>query len=916
MKNNDNDLAVQENVEVISKFDPEMRFRQLSGLSSKLVFAMTIVLSIFHIYTAGFGVLQEWRHRAFHLAFVLPLVFMYYAIRKSGTDRPKQRVHDVIYALIGTSLLSVMLSEILDLSALTTIPVAVGSFAFILYFKRRELLGDRLALLIDFPIFSLMVAGLGCIIVFGLRSIDFGMAFKNLNTSLLFWSLLLLATFLALISLLVFQWLYAAGTLIRQRRVNYIHDQVPYFDVFFAILATIISVYIFLEFNGLVLRSGLPLKTDLIVGCFAILLVLEGTRRSVGPPLAVIAYVVLINCYLGPYFLDIPGLSFFAHRGYSVSRIIEHMYLGTEGIFGIPLGVVATFVFHFVLFGIFISKTGLGQLFMDLAMAVAGGTVGGPAKVSVVSSGFLGSINGSSIANTVTTGSFTIPLMKKIGYKPEFAGAVEAASSTGGQLMPPIMGAAAFIMAEFLGIPYIKIATCAIIPSFLHFFAVGWMVHLEAKKQGLMGLPKDQLPRVVSVLKERGLLVFPLLIIIYLLISGVSPFLAAFWGIFYAVSVGQVHRRSMTLLVTVVLSAPSVLLWANPLQSFSIGAVVWILALMVGLGITYRTCARRDWLNGLIPVAIMTGLLLTRVDPFVCAFSGLMAVIAVGIFYPESKMRFPQILDALAWGTKNAIAIGAACACVGFIVGTTTLTGLGLKFATAIIELASTASHFICAVDFTGTLGLEPSTLFFTLVFTALACFLLGMGIPTTAQYIIVSMIAAPALTHWGIHPLVSHMFVLFYAVLADVTPPVALAGYAAAGISGGDPFKTGFMSFALSSAKLYVPFAFVYSPIIMWLPRLLDPSATFDMLEFGIVFSGVLMGVIALGATIIGYLNAKSTVLERLGTAAATLLLLVHGLTTSLLGFAILLGIYMIQRARNLRQAPVESISQASASA
>lgn len=914
MKNNDNDLAVQENVEVISKFDPEMRFRRLSGLSSKLVFAMTIVLSTFHIYTAGFGVLQEWRHRAFHLAFVLPLVFMYYAIRKPGTDRPKHLVHDVIYALIGASLLSVMLSEILDLSAQTIIAVAVGSFAFILYFKRRELLGDRLALLIDFPIFSLMVAGLGCIIAFGLQSIDFGMAFKNLNTSLFFWSLLLLSTFLALISLFVFQWLYAAGTLIRQRRVNYIHDQVPYFDVFFAILATIVSVYIFLEFNGLVLRSGLPLKTDLVVGCFAILLVMEGTRRSVGPPLAVIAYAVLINCYLGPYFLDIPGLSFFAHRGYSVSRIIEHMYLGTEGIFGIPLGVVATFVFHFVLFGIFISKTGLGQLFMDLAMAVAGGTVGGPAKVSVVSSGFLGSINGSSIANTVTTGSFTIPLMKKIGYKPEFAGAVEAAASTGGQLMPPIMGAAAFIMAEFLGIPYIKIATCAIIPSFLHFFAVGWMVHLEAKKQGLMGLPKDQLPRVVSVLKERGLLVFPLLIIVYLLISGVSPFLAAFWGIFFAVSVGQVHRRSMTLLVTIVLSAPSVLLWANPLQSFSIWAIAWVLALIVGLGITYRTCARRDWLNGLIPVAIMTGLLLTRVDPFICAFSGLMAVIAVGIFYPESKMRFPQIMDALAWGTKNAIAIGAACACVGFIVGTTTLTGLGLKFATAIIELASNASHFICAVDFTGTLGLEPSTLFFTLVFTALACFLLGMGIPTTAQYIIVSMIAAPALTHWGIHPLVSHMFVLFYAVLADVTPPVALAGYAAAGISGGDPFKTGFMSFALSSAKLYVPFAFVYSPIIMWLPRLLDPTATFDVLEFGIVLSGVLMGVIALGATIIGYLNAKSTMLERLGTAAATLLLLVHGLTTSLLGFAILLGIYMIQRARSMRQAPVESMSQANA--
>ena len=913
MKTKGNDIIIEEDVEVISKYDPEMRFRQLSGLSLKLVFAMTIVLSIFHIYTAGFGVLQEWRHRAFHLAFVLPLVFMFYSIRKPGTGQAKHLVHDIIYALIGTSLLSVMLGEILELSMLSTILTAVLSFAFILYFKRRELLSNRLTLLIDFPIFSLMLGGLGYMIVFGLRTIDFGMAFKDLNASLLFWSIFLFATFLALVLLFTGQWLYAAGTLIRKKRVNYIHDDIPYFDVFFAILACIVSVFIFLEFNGLVLRSGLPLKTDLIVGCFAILLVLEGTRRSVGPPLAVIAFVVLVNCYLGPYFLDIPGLGFFAHRGYSISRIIEHMYLGTEGIFGIPLGVVATFVFHFVLFGIFISKTGLGQLFMDLAMAVAGGTIGGPAKVSVVSSGFLGSINGSSIANTVTTGAFTIPLMKKIGYKPEFAGAVEAAASTGGQLMPPIMGAAAFIMAEFLGIPYIKIAACAVIPSFLHFFAVGWMVHLEAKKQGLMGLPKDQLPRVMTVLRERGLLVFPLLIIVYLLISGVSPFLAAFWGIFYAVAVGQVHRRSATLLVTVVLSAPSVLFWINPLRPFSIWTALWVLALIIGLVVTYGKCARRDWLYGLIPLH-MTGLLIAQIDPFLCAFSGLMSVIVVGVFYPESKMRVPDILDTLEWGTKNAIAIGAACACVGFIVGTTTLTGLGLKFATAIIELASTAAHFISVADFTHTIGLEPTTLFFTLVFTALACFLLGMGIPTTAQYIIVSMIAAPALMKWGIHPLVSHMFVLFYAVLADVTPPVALAGYAAAGISGGDPFKTGFMSFALSSAKLYVPFAFVYSPIILWLPRLLDPSASFDFLQFIIVFSGVVMGVIALGATIIGYFNAKSTLLERLGTALATLLLLVHGATTSLLGFGVLTAVFLIQRARNLSQTPAESIVKASA--
>ena len=910
MEQNSDKIIIDERVEEVAKYDPEMRFRQLSGLSLKLVFIMTVVLSIFHIYTAGFGVLQEWRHRAFHLAFVLPLVFMFYSIRKEGTRGKKNLACDLIYAFIGTSLFAIMLHDILSLSVLQTLSTVIITFLFIFYFKRREFFDDRLALLIDFPVFTLMLAGLGCLIAFGIRNIDFGYAFKDLNATLLFWSIFLFAAFFALSLLFLLQWLYIAGAVINRKKVKYIHDNIPYFDVFFAILSTIISVYIFIEFNGLVLRAGLPTQTDLIVGSFAILLVLEGTRRSVGPPLALIAYFVLINCYLGPYFLEIPGLSFFAHRGYTVSRIIEHMYLGTEGIFGIPLGVVATFVFHFVLFGIFISKTGLGQLFMDLAMAVAGGTVGGPAKVSVVSSGFLGSINGSSIANTVTTGAFTIPLMKKVGYNPVFAGAVEAAASTGGQLMPPIMGASAFIMAEFLGIPYIKIAACAIIPSFLHFFAVGWMVHLEAKKQGLMGLPKDQLPRVMNVLKERGLLVFPLLIIVYLLISGVSPFMAAFWGIIFSVAVGQIHRKTITMLVTVILSAPSVLFWVNPLANKTSWSVVWVLALIAGLYVSFRESDRRDWLLGLIPAGFMCFFMLMGTTTIISAFGSLMAVIAVGVFYPQSKMRLPDILETLEWGTKNAIAIGAACACVGFIVGTTTLTGLGLKFATAVIQMASTAAEFISIVDVMHFFSLEPLTLFFTLFFTALACFLLGMGIPTTAQYIIASMIAAPALMQWGIHPLVSHMFVLFYAVLADVTPPVALAGYAAAGISGGDPFKTGFMSFALSSAKLYVPFAFVYSPVILWMPRLLDPSATFHFTEFLIVFVGVLIGVVGLGATIIGYLKAKSTLLERLATALATLMLLIHGLTTSIVGLGILLGVYFIQLARSKRLSSVNQLA------
>ena len=891
--------VVSDNIDKeIAKYDPEFRFRQLTGITMKLAFFMTLVLSIFHIYTAGFGVLQEWRHRAFHLAFVLPLVFFYYAMRKEGTETGKHLVYDIIYGIMGGSLFTTLFLAIFELPLSSATIMGPVSFAFIIYFKRRVFFTNTLFLYLDFIIFSLMIGGLCYGANLSLSYIHFSEIFRDPNVTLIFWSVFLFGIFLSITVLFVIQWvksLYA----ITNKSFTYKQDNIPYFDIFFALMASVVSVYIFLEFNSLVFRAGLPLKSDLVIGAFAILLVLEGARRSIGPPLPIIAIIVLINCYLGPYFLDLPGLSFFAHRGYSIDRIIEHMYLGTEGIFGIPLGVVATFVFHFVLFGIFISKTGLGQLFIDLAMALAGGTVGGPAKVSVISSGFLGSINGSSIANTVTTGAFTIPLMKKVGYAPRFAGAVEAASSTGGQLMPPIMGAAAFIMAEFLAIPYIKIAAAAVIPSFLHFFAVGTMVHFEALKRGLTGLPREMLPKVGTVLREKGLLVTPLLVIIYLLISGSSPFLAAFWGIIFSVAIGQIHTRTRPFLITVLLAAPCVLFRMNPLYHSPLPLLIWTVLGIAGFVYTFGRTDRLSWLLGLLTTGIVVVLLAFRIEASLCAFWGNTAVVAIGVFYRESKMKFPDIMETLELGTKNALAIGAACACVGFIVGATTLTGLGLKFAAAVIELAHGVAGFVSALDVFHILSLQGTTLFFTLVFTAISCFILGMGIPTTAQYIIASMIAAPALLQWGIHPLISHMFVLFYAVLADVTPPVALAAYAASGISGGDPFRTGFTAFSLSLAKVYVPFAFVYSPIILWLPRLLDPTAPFDYKYFLFIFGTLILGVIALGATIIGYLKEKSTLIERLTTGIATIFLFSNAPSLNIIGFCLLLIVYLIQRRR-----------------
>ena len=355
-------------------------------------------------------------------------------------------------------------------------------------------------------------------------------------------------------------------------------------------------------------------------------------------------------------------------------------------------------------------------------------------------------------------------------------------------------------MAEFLGIPYVKIATCAIVPALFYDSAVGTMVHLEAVKNGLLGLPRHMLPKIMVVLKERGLLVGPLLVIIYLLISGRSPFLAAYWGILFSVAIGQVHIRTMPFLVPILLATPPVLFDFSPLQAAPGLRAAWLAVGRVGLVITFRRSDRLTWVLGVLTSGLLAGLLFSGVETSLSAFWTTMAVVAIGMCYKESKMRIPDLMDALHWGTKNALAIGAACACVGFIVGATTLTGLGLKFAATVLKLAT---NVVAAISYVDILHLvfdqDAFTLFFTLVFTALACFILGMGTPSTAN-IVASMIAAPALLQWHILPLVSHMFVFYYSILADVTPPVALAAYAASGISGADPFRTGLRAFTLSS--------------------------------------------------------------------------------------------------------------------
>lgn len=535
--------------------------------------------------------------------------------------------------------------------------------------------------------------------------------------------------------------------------------RIPLRDWVFAALASSFSLYLLIFFDGIFIeRPGQHTPIDLMFGVIAIAMVLEAARRTMGIFLPLLAVAVVLYGIFGPY---LPGD--LAHRGYSVARVVAHLYKGTEGIYGIPVGVVATFVFHFVLFGIMAQLTGLGQLFVNLATVAAGRFSGGPAKVCVVSSGLFGMISGSAIANAVTTGVMTIPLMKKVGFSPRFAGAVEASAACGGQVTPPIMGAAAFIMAETLGIPYNQLILVAIVPAALHYFAILWMVHLESKRLGLLGMDPAQIPTLAKVLRTSWHLFIPLITMVTLLLLQYTPFLAAFWGI--------------TLTV----------------------ACSWIPKLIGPAG------------------KHMTGLAIT----------------------PRALVR------GFDMGAKSALSIGAACACVGFVLGITTLTGMGFKFSAFVLDLSGTAAQAIVAFDPFQWFQLKPVTVFFGLIFTALACIIMGTGVPTTPTYIILASIVAPALGQLGVPQLATHFFVFYYGVLADVTPPVALAAFAAAGIARSEPMRTGMTAFRLSMGKALVPFAFVYTPALLFVD--------FTWGAFSIALISTMVAILGLGAAYTG---------------------------------------------------------------
>ena len=567
----------------------------------------------------------------------------------------------------------------------------------------------------------------------------------------------------------------------------------------------------------LIQRSGDLTPADMVMGVLLIALVFEAARRVMGIALPIICGLFLAYGVFGEY---LPGE--LAHRGYGFDQIINQLSFGTEGLYGTPTYVSATYIFLFILFGAFLEEAGMIKLFTDFAMGLFGHKLGGPAKVAVASSALMGTITGSGIANVVTTGQFTIPLMKRFGYRPAFAGGVEATSSMGSQIMPPVMGAVAFIMAETINVPFVEVAKAALIPAILYFGSVFWMVHLEAKRSNLKGLPKDQCPSALGAVKERWYLLIPLLVLVYLLFSGRTPLFSGMVG--------------LALTAIVILGSAIIL----KVQNFGLRCAFW-----VALGV------------------LCTGF-------FQLGIAVIFAVIAVLMlmcwFIKGGRETLIICLHALVEGARHAVPVGIACALVGVIIGIVSLTGV-----------ASTFAGYILAIG--------RDNLLLSLILTMVTCLVLGMGIPTIPNYIITSSIAAPALLELGVPLIVSHMFVFYFGILADLTPPVALACFAAAPIAKESGFKISLWAVRIALAGFVIPFMAVYNPALML------QGDNLWMTAYMLIKTILAVGLWGVAST--GYLQQKMAIWERLLSLGAGGLLIVALPLTDEIGFA--LGILVL---------------------
>ena len=564
---------------------------------------------------------------------------------------------------------------------------------------------------------------------------------------------------------------------------------IAWYDYLLIAASAAVPIYMCMDYVNIINRAGKPNMMDVIVGTVLTIIVLEATRRVCGMALPIISIIFMIYSLMGTKQglipIDIPGI--FLHRGYTWQKLMSHFFSNTEGIYGSSVNVASTYIFLFIAFGEVMNKCGMGQFFNDFANAIAGGTKGGPAKVAVVASGLLGMINGAAVAVVVTTGSFTIPLMKKSGYDDEFAGAVVATGSVGGQLMPPVMGAAAFIMADTLGMKYNELLLSAIIPAVIYYMGILFQIQMRAEKMGMQGTPKDQLPKMSKVMKEYGHLALPIIFLVYMLFfSGKTVIMAAFYTIVFTIIVAQCRKNT--------------------------------------------------------------------------------------------RMSFKDILDAMQASAKSTVSVAIACACVGIIVGSCSITGFALNMANTIISIGG-------------------KNLMFTLVFTMITCMILGMGLPSIPSYIITSTIAAPALVQLGIPALVAHMFCFYFAMFANLTPPVALAAFAAAGIAGGSPMKTGWASVKLALAGFILPYMFVYNTDLLLLDTPLAKAIQ--------VAVTAAVGVFLISTAVEGYLFTKVNVVLRIASLIGAYLLIDSGFATDIAGIVICAVVFVFQKAAAKKSAP-----------
>ena len=856
------------------RYDPEMQFRDTYALAKWIVIALLFLLSLFHYYTAGFGVPEHHWHVGVHLSFVLGLIYLVYTPHRI-TDAADQIAATARLSIRWPDLIKTGVPTVFVYGMMGALP-AMGLFAYfilVVHFSRRysstrhasESATTDHVLLAVTALFALHMIGVATGVIDNNMWGDNGVppairiglavmvqvliieAQRRIAIVLMFfaiagyyygdgiagitWGLenngLMLITTASVISFLVALEPVARGVMHPSGAEARALDSsrrggVPSYDWFLFVVIGISCMYVAVTYDGfggildeLNFRIGDPHLVDILMGTALVLIVIEAARRTSGISLPIITSLFIMYALFGIYFqypLINPGTSW--------PGLIDHLYLKGEGINGRPVFVVATYVFHFVLFGMVAIRVGLGQLFIDLAHCVAGRFAGGPAKVSVLASGMMGMISGSSIANTVMTGSLTIPTMKRIGYKPHFAGAVEAAASTGGQITPPIMGSAAFLMVEFLEVPLKNVILAAIIPATMHFLGVLIMVHFEAKRLGLRGLRDEELPKLAAVLSRRWLTVIPFFGIIYMIFVGYTPYWAAFWAISAALTMG-----------------------------FSRAFIGWVARTLLNIeeekAVRYIGC---------------------------------------------DSINLRGFIDAFQMGGKYALSVGAAAATVGIIIGVLTVTGTPFNIAAMVNAFASDFGALISAVDPTGLLTVQSATLFMTLVLVACSCIIMGAGLPTTATYLVLATMATPALAVLGVDALQTHFFVFYYGVLADITPPVALAAYAGATIAQANLMQTGNTAFRLGAAKALVPFVFMYAPSML---LVLD---NFTWEEFIIATGGSALGIVMLGAALTGYFVADMRPWHRWLLGGAAILVVAPGLQSGIIGLVMALPVVFLQ--------------------